>query len=54
MLDVNEEVFGKRMTIRRFQTLVRGLPPDSAYGFFVRDTKNRSLVTLESIEGRVR
>lgn len=41
-MDLNAEVFGRRMTDRRFRTLVLGLPHDSAFGAFMRDKQNRS------------
>ncbi len=41
-MDLNAEVFQKRMTDRRFRTLVFGLPPESAFGAFLRNKENRS------------
>ena len=40
-LNLNAEVFNRRLTDRRFLTLVAGLPADSAYAGFLRDTKGR-------------
>jgi len=45
-MDLNAEVFERRLTDRRFRTLVAGLPPESAFGAFLRDTKRREFADV--------
>jgi len=46
-MDLNDEVFGKAMTARRLGILVRGLPADSAFAWWLKDTKNRDFATYD-------
>lgn len=49
-MDLNEEAFTNRLTLRRFFVLAAGLPWDSAYQRFLRDKKNRDLIELNDME----
>ena len=50
-MDLNREVFENGMSWRRFQSLYRRLPSDSAFAAFIRDKSNRSQVDI-GLEGR--
>jgi hypothetical protein len=42
-IDLQQEGLSDRLTWRRFQVLVRGLPADSAFSRWLQDTSNRDL-----------
>jgi hypothetical protein len=46
-LNLNEEVFGKDMSMRRLLVLIRGLPADSAFGYFLDDDTNRDAASFD-------
>lgn len=45
-LNLYDELFNRKITWRRFNNLVRALPPESAFGDFIRDRTKRSLVEV--------
>jgi len=42
-LDLNELIFGRQITLRRFMILLRGLSGRSAWASYAGDDKNKSL-----------
>jgi len=43
-MDLVEEVFANAMPMRRFMILIRGLPPDSAWAYFLDNDEGRDMV----------
>ena len=43
-MDLNYEVYQNGMSHRRFMILLRGIPPESGWGYFLQKKDNRDLV----------
>jgi hypothetical protein len=43
-MDLVEEVFVQDMSMRRFMILIRGLPADSAWAYFLDNDEGRDMV----------
>ena len=43
-MDLNYEVYQNGMSNRRFMMLLRGIPPESGWGYFLQKKDNRDLV----------
>lgn len=43
-IDLNFEVYQNGMSNRRFMNLLKGIPPESGWGYFLRQKDNRDLV----------
>lgn len=50
-MDLGREAFGGRLSVRRFKVLASNLPPESAFGAFLRNRGNRSLADMDSGQG---
>lgn len=46
-MDLCREVFDNGMTARRLMVLIKGLPADSAFAWWLKDTKNRDFATYD-------
>jgi hypothetical protein len=46
-LDLAREVFDGGMTARRLMVLIRGLPADSSFAWWLKDTTNRDFATFD-------